>query len=61
MVRSDKHPAIPGKLDTTVILTLLAKSDTVWFNGHKEGYVYQEHLKFTADYIVKNYNKEAKK
>ena len=51
---------MPEKLDKNIILSLLAKADTAWFKSHHGTYVYREHLKFTAEYIVKNYNKEAK-
>ena len=59
MESSEKQPAIPG-LDTTIILTLLAKAATVWFNSHRGPFGSQEYLAFTAEYIATNYNKEAK-
>jgi len=52
---------MPEKLDKNVILALLAQADTKWFNSHPGPMNYREHLEFTAEYIVKNYNKEAKK
>ena len=52
---------MPEKLDKNVILALLAQSDTKWFNNHLVEYDYRKHLGFTAEYIVKNYKKEAKK
>jgi len=52
---------MPEKLDKNVTLALLAQADTKWFNSHPGPMNYREHLEFTAEYIVKNYNKEAKK
>ena len=52
---------MPEKLDKNVILTLLAQADEKWFNSHSGPMDYREHLAFQAEYIVKNYNKEAKK
>ncbi|MDP2729206.1 MAG: hypothetical protein Q8O55_01830 [Dehalococcoidales bacterium] len=49
------------KLDKERILFLLAEADTKWFNSHSVGFDYREYLKFIAEHIVKNYNKEAKK
>lgn len=49
------------KLDKAVILTLLAKGDTKWYQRHSDRFNYREHLEFTAEYIVRNYDKEAKK
>lgn len=52
---------MPEKLDKNVILSLLVQADTRWFNSHSGPRNYREHLELTAEYIVKNYNKEAKK
>ena len=52
---------MPEKLDKNVILSLLAQADSKWYTSHSDPMNYREHLKFTADYIVTNYNKEAKK
>ena len=52
---------MPEKLDKNVILALLAQADTKWFNSYPGLMNYREHLEFTAEYIAKNYNKEAKK
>ena len=52
---------MPEKLDKNVILSLLAQADIRWFNSHPGPMNYREHLKFIAEYIVRNYNKEAKK
>jgi hypothetical protein len=52
---------MPEKLDKNVILALLAQADSKWFNSHRGPMDYREHLEFTAEYIAKNYNKEAKK
>jgi len=49
------------KIDKNVILSLLAQADTEWFNSHPGTMKYREHLEHTAEYIVQNYNKEAKK
>ncbi|MDP2731047.1 MAG: hypothetical protein Q8O55_11290 [Dehalococcoidales bacterium] len=48
-------------LEKDRILRLLAESDTKWFINHPGPMNYREHLEFTAEYIAKNYNKEAKK
>ncbi len=52
---------MPEKLDKNVILALLAQADSKWYTSHPDPRKYREHLEFTAEYIVKNYNKEAKK
>jgi len=52
---------MPEKLDKNVILALLAQADSKWYSSHPGPMNYREHLEFTAEYIVKNYNKEAKK
>ena len=52
---------MPEKLDKNVILSLLAQAETRWFNSRPGPMNYREHLKFTAEYIAKNYNKEASK
>ena len=52
---------MPEKLDKDIILALLAKADTKWYQSHVGSFNYLEHLKFTAEYIARNYNKEAKK
>jgi|GEM_PF-5954884 len=52
---------MPEKLDKNVILALLAQADSKWYTSHPGPMNYREHLEFTAEYIVKNYNKEAKK
>jgi len=52
---------MPEKLDKNIILSLLAQADTKWFIIHSGPMNYREHLEFTAEYIAKNYNKEAKK
>jgi len=52
---------MPEKLDKNIILALLAKADTKWFNSHPPPMNYREHLEFTAEYIARNYKKEAKK
>ena len=43
------------KLDKERIRELLQKADGKWFARHKGQFNYQEHLDFTADYIVKHY------
>ena len=48
------------KLKKDVILSLLAQADTKWYTSHPGPMNYREHLEFTAEYIAKNYNKEAK-
>ena len=52
---------MPEKLDKHIILSLLAQADSKWHTSHSRPMNYREHLEFTAEYIVKNYNKEAKK
>ena len=52
---------MPEKLDKKKILRLLVEADIKWFTDHSKGFEYREHLEFTTEYIVKNYNKEAKK
>ena len=52
---------MPEKLDKNVILSLLAQADEKWFSSHSLPMNYREHLEYTAEFITKNYNKEAKK
>lgn len=52
---------MPEKLDKEVLLFLLAEADTKWYNSHPEPMNYREHLKFTAEHLVKNYNRKLKK
>jgi len=54
----NKKATLILKKDT--ILRLLAEADIKWFINHPGPMNYREHLEFTAEYIVKNYNKEAK-
>jgi len=49
---------MPEKLDKETILMLLAEADTKWFNSHPGPIDYRRHLEFTADYIVKNYERK---
>lgn len=49
------------KLNENVILSLLKKADSKWYTGHSGQFNYREHQEFVARYIVRNYNKEAKK
>ena len=52
---------MPEKLDKDIVLALLAEADIKWYQGCSGQSDYRGHLKFTAEYIVKNYNKELKK
>jgi len=52
---------MPEKLDKEKVLRLLAEANTLWFKSRLGTFDFQEHLKFTAEYIVRNYNKEGKK
>ena len=52
---------MPEKLNKEIILSLLAQADTKWYTSRSDRFNYRDHLEFTAEYIVKNYNKEAKK
>ncbi len=50
------------KLNKDRIKQLIRESDTAWFNKNPHSlWTYREHLNFTADYIVKNYNRTQKK
>jgi len=48
------------KFDKTRILHLLAEADMKWFSNHSSQFKYQEHLKFVADYITRNYHRGMK-
>ncbi len=48
-------PTMQAKLDKEKIQELLRKADSKWFATHGGQYKYEEHLEFTADYIVKHY------
>lgn len=54
---------IPKKaiLQKEIILRLLAQADTKRYTSRSDRFNYREHLEYTAEHIVKNYNKEAKK
>ena len=52
---------MPEKLDREKILRLLAVADTMWFSVNPGPMDYRKHWEFVADYIVKNYKKEARK
>ena len=43
------------KLDKGAVLQLLRKADSKWFTTHGGQYKYEEHLEFTAEYLVKHY------
>ena len=44
-------------LDKEKLKKLLEKSDDRWFSSHRGVPNYREHLAFTADFIVRNYNR----
>ena len=44
-----------AKLDKERIQELLQKADSKWFASHGGQFNYQEHLQFTAEYLVKHY------
>lgn len=48
-------PTMQEKLDKEKIQELLRKADSKWFATHGGQYKYEEHLEFTAEYIVKHY------
>jgi len=43
------------KLDKDKISELLRKADEKWYTSHGEQFKYQEHLEFSAEYLVKHY------
>lgn len=48
---------MPEKLDKDKILALLEKAGTRWFKSNPGPFNYREHLKFTAEYIARNYRR----
>lgn len=49
------------KLDKETIRELLVKADRKWFSLHEAGFNYQEHINFTAGYIVSQYHRAARR
>jgi hypothetical protein len=43
------------KLDGPELERLIRRADTRWFAEHSGQFHYEEHVKYTADYIVRNY------